>query len=261
VTRESSAEPAALPLLGAVRLPAMSGPLQALWDVIASIAQIVPSHRWVLVGGQMVTLHALAAGRTPVRVSHDVDVLADLLTARDGLRMCVDAVGALGLAPQEDSSGRLYRFTRALDGVRDGVSVDILAPDHTPPAWPLRTARGKDTIAVDGGRQALQRAGLITVTHGSLLVSVPVPDPLGALVLKAAAWIVDARDRDRHAYDAALLTSLISDPIGERTRFAGSDRRRLNKLDTILHSRDHPAWAALGEHAGDAHTTWLLLNR
>jgi hypothetical protein len=109
----------------------MSAPLQALWEVILSIADTVPAHRRVLVGGQMVTLHALAAGRAPVRVSRDIDILADLLTARDGLRLCVDAVRALDLAPAEDSGGRLYRFVRA----GDGVSVDILAPDHTPPAW------------------------------------------------------------------------------------------------------------------------------
>jgi hypothetical protein len=92
-------------------------------------------------------------------------------------------------------------------------------------------------------------------------VPVPVPDPLGALVLKAAAWLVHARDRDRHAHDAALLTSLIADPLTERTRLAGSDRRRLRKLDAVLNEPDHPAWTTLGEYAADAHTTWRILTR
>jgi hypothetical protein len=42
---------------------------------------------------------------------------------------------------------------------------------------------------------------------------VPAPSPLGALMLKAAAYRADSRDRDRHAYDAAFLVSLITDSL------------------------------------------------
>jgi hypothetical protein len=123
---------------GSVTLLPLTGALGALWDVILDVALVITAHRWALIGGQMVTLHALHAGRTPLRVSRDVDVLADLLTARDGLALCVAAVRGLDLLPEEGPSGRIHRFTRA----RDGVSVDVVAPDHTPPNWPLRTAKG-----------------------------------------------------------------------------------------------------------------------
>jgi len=186
------------PRLGAVTLPPLTGPLNTLWDVILDVAAAVPPHRWALIGGQMVTLHALHAGRPPLRVSRDIDVLAGLLTARDGLTLCVTAIRALGLVP---------------------------APDHTPPTWPLRTAKGRDTIHISGGRQALQRSALITVTKDDRSAQVPVPDQLGALVLKATAWLEDNRDRERHSHDAALLTSLISDPLAERRRFGSATQR------------------------------------
>jgi hypothetical protein len=97
-----------------------------------------------------------------------------------------------------------------------------------------RLTKGHDTIQIAGGRQALQRSIVISVTKDDRSALVPVPGLLGALVLKAAAWLEDSRDRERHSQDAALLASLISDPIAERRRFRGSDRKRLLKLHTAL---------------------------
>ena len=169
--RAHRTDQASPPQLGTVTLPPLSGPLNTLWDVILDVAVAVPAHRWALIGGQMVTLHALHSGRPPLRVSRDIDVLADLLTGRDGLALCVTAIRALDLLPDEVPSGRIHRFTRA----RDGVSVDVVAPDHTPPTWSLRTAKGHDTIQIAGGRQALQRSTLITVTKDDRSAHVPVP--------------------------------------------------------------------------------------
>ena len=51
-----------------------------VWQLLFDIAAAVPIGRWQLVGGQMVLLHGLCAGRQPLRATHDIDVLADLLT-------------------------------------------------------------------------------------------------------------------------------------------------------------------------------------
>jgi hypothetical protein len=61
-----------------------------------------------------------------------------------------------------------------------------------------------------------------------------VPTLHGALVLKAAAHIIDSRDRDRHLEDAITLLACIVDigPIVSDLR--GSDRRRLTKLITAI---------------------------
>ena len=99
----------------------------------------------------------------------------------------------------------------------------------------------------------------LDVVKGDRTVVVPVPDLLGALVLKAAAWTVDGRDRGRHSGDAAFLTSLITDPLAERERFARSDRKRLLRLDSVLGDPDADEWRALGDAAPDGITTWRLL--
>ena len=59
--------------------------------------------------------------------------------------------------------------------------------------------------------------------------------------------------------DAAFLASLITDPIAERHRFKGSDRKRLRLVDTVLADPDGEEWRRLGEHADDGYATWRLL--
>lgn len=238
----------------AVELPPLSGALDTLWDLVLDIADRVPPDRWALIGGQMVMLHGLVAGRTPTRASQDVDVLADLLTDPAGLVRCVEAVRQLDLQPVVDSTGHVYRFRRPADS----ATADVLAPDHTPPRWSLHTAGG-DTIRIDGGRQALQRAVPVAVRKGARSAVVPVPDLLGALVLKAAAWAADTRDRQRHSGDAAFLAGLIADPLAERQRFAGSDRSRLLRLDRALGDPDASEWRSLGPAGADGFAVWQLL--
>jgi hypothetical protein len=223
-------------------------------DLVVDLALQLPSDAWVLVGGQMVMLHGLAAGRVATRASQDVDVLADLLTDDAGLARCGRVVRELDLEPQTDSDGRVYRFVRAADNAR----ADLLAPDHTPPRRRLRTVGG-DTIRIEGGTQALRRAVPVRVVKGDRSALVPVPDLLGAVVLKAAAWAADSRDRERHSGDAAFLVSLITDPLAERDRFAGSDRKRLLRLDRVLGDPEATEWRRLGDAAGDGHATWQLL--
>ncbi len=61
-----------------------------------------------------------------------------------------------------------------------------------------------------------------------------MPSPFGAVILKAAAYQTDSRDRERHLQDAALLLAVIEDPYAEREQFAGSDRSRLQTLARAL---------------------------
>ena len=237
-----------------IELPPLAGPLDTLWDLVLDLAGQLPPRGWVLVGGQMVMLHGLPPGRVAMRASQDVDVLADLLSDEAGLVRCVRAVRDLDLEPQPDAAGKVYRFVRA----RDQARADVLAPDHTPPRRRLRTVGG-DTIRIEGGTQALQRAMPVRVGKGGRTASVPVPDLLGALVLKAAAWATDTRDRERHSGDAAFLAGLIPDPLAERDRFAGSDRKRLQRLDQVLGDPDAPEWRRLDDAADDGCATWRLL--
>jgi hypothetical protein len=62
-------------------LPPLAEPTEALWSTLFDFVDLLPADKGVLIGGQMVLAHALAAGRTPPRISRDVDLLADVVTS------------------------------------------------------------------------------------------------------------------------------------------------------------------------------------
>lgn len=250
--------PTALRELGRAQFPTLVGPEDALWQLVFDLGRRLDPAQWELVGGLMVVLHGIAAGRVPPRPTADVDVLAHVVSSAGALEACVTVVEQLGFKATSDSAGHVYRFVHGDD--RAALKVDVLAPDHLPPGRSLRTRLNRDTISIGGGRQALERIGVINASspdHG--VAPIPVPDLLGALVLKAVAWTVDSRDVERHAEDAAFLTSLIADPLAEVARFKGSDRKRLRMLDKELGRNDSAAWQQLGSFAVDAQMGWRLL--
>ena len=170
-----------LTLLGSCELPPTTGRLDVLWDDVLKLADDLPVDSWVLVGGQMVRLHGLVVGRPPVRISQDIDLLANLVSRYDSVRQCVHSVLRLGYIPLEANDRRLlHRFIRP----SDRAVIDILAPDHAPPRWKATTVPPRTTIKIDGGRQALERAVTIDVTKNGTSRRVPIPSLLGALVLK-----------------------------------------------------------------------------
>ena len=243
---------------GSFTMPPLTETLDGLWEVILDLADQLPPLSWALVGGQMVMAHGLAAGRTPTRASQDIDILGNLITSSIAVRTAVAAVRELGFKPEPSMDGkRLHRFVRT----KDNQAIDILAPDHSPPGWKPTTVPPLQTIQIAGGNQALQRLQVITVTKDDRTSDVPVPSVLGSLILKAAAYQVDSRDRERHAADAAFLVSLITDPFDLAGQLKGSDRKRLRVLNTAIGSRTHPVWASLGTNAGDAYATWQLLTQ
>lgn len=90
-------------------------------------------------------------------------------------------------------------------------------------------------VDIDGGTQALRRtinARLQISTRTTTTLS--VPNPFGALILKAAAFQADSRDPGRHLQDAAVLLCCIEDPYAEREQFACSERQRLEVLRHAL---------------------------
>lgn len=86
---------------------------------------------------------------------------------------------------------------------------------------------------------------VLTGVEGSL-ARFSVPDELGALVLKGAAYIADPRDRDRHLFDAALLAAAITDHASELGRLKGTDAKRIRTLRAALDDvRHQPGWLYL----------------
>ena len=179
-----------------------------------------------------------------VRPTNDVDVLLHVETGRGRAAEVARGLEELGyeLAPGIDPrAGTAHRF------VRGQAVVDVLAADHAPPST-LEQFRGYDLVQVEGGTQALRRTVLAELEiSGSTRTTVSVPDAFGALILKAAAHKTDARDRDRHLTDAAVLLACV-DPFEERAP-SGSDRSRLMYLRGQLGDPTAAAWLPLPEEA------------
>jgi hypothetical protein len=190
------------------------------WPQVFEITRALPVDRWALVGGLMVQAHALAARIETTRVTLDVDVAVRIEAGAFSYAEAAAALTRLGYAL--DGSQRLtYRFTRGHD------VVDLMVPDHERP--PPRHAR-RDIMAVAGGRQALDRLLTMHFQIGDTEAAVPVPTLHGALVLKAAAYIADTRDADRHLLDAITLLACVTDTEAILSDLRGSDRKRLNHL-------------------------------
>jgi hypothetical protein len=172
----------------------------------------------------MVQAHAMAHGVETTRVTRDVDATVRVEAGAYNYGSAAAVLMDLGYS-YDESTRWLYRFTRGDD------EVDLMVADHERP--PPRFAR-KDVLPVAGGRQALGRLQVIRFRVGNRELPLPVPTLHGALVLKAAAHIIDSRDRDRHLEDAITLLACIVDigPIVSDLR--GSDRRRLTKLITAI---------------------------
>lgn len=244
--------------LEAVRLPAMSAEQTEMWRLILRLAARLRDDQWALIGGQMVALYAAGHDRAFPRVTSDVDVLANMEVLSGNLASCTRALTDMGMQIQYDSSGAAYRFTS--EGQTGPLQVDLLAPDHGPAKRRLRT-RGGDTIETPGGTQALRRVHVVAVSLPTgERGNVPVPNLLGAIVLKAAAWTTDTRDRDRHSQDAALLATFIDDVPAMLQQRGGSDGQRLRKLDTALRVRAAQEWLLLDPDEADAgYASWTEL--
>lgn len=218
-----------------------AGGWAAPWPNVAEIESVLPHDKWTLVGGLMAQLHGIHAGINAVRPTNDIDIVLHVETTRGIASETARALESLGyeLAPsideRNDTAHRFRRGESTIDVVTSGPDVvDVLVADHAAPRV-VEKLRGRKMVAVEGGTQALRRTiNARLQIAGGRTTTVSVPSPFGAVILKAAAYQTDSRDRDRHLQDAALLLAAIEDPYAEREQSAGSDRSRLQTLARAL---------------------------
>lgn len=190
------------------------------WPRVFELAGALPLDRWALVGGLMVQAHALAAEIDTTRVTLDVDATVRVEAGVYSYAEATSALAALGYII-DDSTRLTYRFRRGAD------VVDLMVPDHQ---RPIPRHASRQVMPVAGGNQAMSRLHQMRFQRGGALVTVPVPTLHGALVLKAAAHMVDSRDRDRHLLDAVTLLACIVDIEPIMGELRGSDRKRLRHI-------------------------------
>lgn len=138
----------------------------------------------------------------------------------------------------------------------------MLGPEGLGERTPLFTVRPARTVQAPGTVQAFVRSEVVTVTVRTgggqeRTGRVRRPNVLGALVAKAAATTIAVRENpERDWQDAALLLTLVADPMAASAECRKRDRQRLTLL-TPLYDRAHPAWRGLGEDGWRAGTATL----
>ena len=90
-----------------IQLPTLVGRQAESWKALIEIAPRLGQH-WILVGGQMVTLHGVERRATNVRPTDDIDVVVDLRVEPRGL-------------------DRIHQALRSADFVQDSPSPEGLA--------------------------------------------------------------------------------------------------------------------------------------
>lgn len=225
-------------------LPAGMGP----WDLLMDVAESTDCEEWVLIGGMMVMAHAQSRGRES-RVTRDVDLLVDVMSSESGASRVVSSLetaGFVAAGPAFRGSDEFHRMGRR------GQTVDVLVADHLP-KWAKRHARvkGWSMVETEGGAQAVSRKMKVRLTVGDRSRAIYVPNLLGSIVIKAAAFGGADLYGERHLYDIALLSSMVDDPFALRAGMHGSDSKRIRKAWAALDERDSPYWTILGKDYAD----------
>lgn len=205
-----------------IEIPDLGEQFHRMWVELSQLAAVPPAP-WVLIGAHMVAIHGWQRGREPIRPSRDADVLVNTRAVADGTvkmsEALIDREYELdGISPE----GIGHRF------VREGVSIDVLGPDGLGERSRLRTVSGAHTVRVPGGTQALRRKEDVDVTSRSTRGTLPVPNLLGAILVKIRAIEVDDQP-DAQRRDVAFLLSLVEDPDPLEADLTKSERGWLRR--------------------------------
>ncbi len=235
-------------------LPTLPGHDDALWNTLIELTDLRPGE-WTLIGGQMVFLHAIERAATPPRVSTDLDVLVNARIVTGGVAEFVAAIELRGFNLEGASpEGLAHRYRR------NGVSIDVLAPEGLGPRTDLTTTPPGHTLQVPDGTQALNRTAPLPIHTTKSAGHVPRPELLGAIIAKALAVDVDDAP-DAQRLDLAFLLSLVENPLDVADRTTSKDRRRLRSR-TELADPQHAAWQLLAPNQRDrARATLAILVR
>lgn len=212
------------------------------WPQCVELARALPASQWTLVGGLMVQLHAAAAGLAVSRPTADVDIVLHIETGAATTSSVLAVLTKLGYTLQKsiDQDAPAHRF------VRGKQQIDVMIADHLAPAL-VPSIGGRKPFQVAGGTQALQRTVncRMTADGGGGPVLISIPNALGALVLKGAAYREDSRDNGRHLDDAVVLCATIKTPLATAGQMKGSDKSRILTLHKDLSDSGHRSWQLL----------------
>jgi hypothetical protein len=233
------------------------------WGTLFDLGQIDPNS-WLLIGGQMVHLLATESGTVLPRPTDAVDVVVDVRALPGGTEWLAEWLGQRGFDLEGMSTDGIgHRFGQPAEPGPGRVVFDVLAPDGLGSRISVFTKRPARTVQAPGSAQAFARSELVEVTVSGVLGQpertgrVRRPNLLGALVLKATTTTIPVRSNPmRDWQDAALLLTLLPDPMAAAAACDRKDRKRLQVLTPLL-DREHRGWALLDTTAYRTGSTTL----
>jgi hypothetical protein len=227
-----------------------------LWTELIKLGQL--SSDWTLIGARMVELHAAEYGQAPLRISADADALANARSRPNAVIGIAQILVDRGFTLSEPSyMGVGHKFVRGL------LEVDVLAPEGLGARSEAArtTIPPAHTVEVPGGTQALRRSERVEIEVGGVRGSVPRPNLLGAILLKARAVDIDDAPENQRG-DLALLLSLAPDArsmvndSGKHERSWIARRREMDDPDAACWQGRTPAHVQAGLAALRALAAW-----
>ena len=175
----------------------------ATWAAIANLTANTDTETWVVVGGQMVAIHATVAGVAVPRATDDGDIVVDVRThSRDVMRQMAVALSTDGFGAELSPDG-IVRF------VKGDARIDLLAPEGLG-SHPVNTGKGR-TVQAPGSTQAIERASHFRIQIVDEQFTIRVPNLHGAIIAKSAAAteIIAATRIDKEKPERDLATLLL----------------------------------------------------
>ena len=203
-----------------IDIPDLGEGFLEMWQELLFLAGRSPAP-WTLIGAHMVALHAWKVGRRQPRGSRDADVLVNVRMVSGGTKKVSELLISRRFTLDGVSpEGIGHRF------VKGRIRLDVLGPDGV------------------GSRTSLG--------------TVPLPNLLGALLVKTRAISVDDQPQAQRA-DVAFLLSLVQDPDPLVAQISRSERGWLCRHPEFADSAS-PCYAGI-LNAVDAATVFRRLVR
>lgn len=189
-------------------VPVSSAGQEASWHALLDLHQELPVG-WVLVGGQMVHLHAAERGYPLVRPTDDADAVLDVKLRPPILHDVTAALVTMGFeSAGVSASGVEHRWQRGQ------AQIDVLIPQGLGERLRAQVVgvSGSPTVETPAGQIAVDLSEVVDVQVGDRVGHVRRPTLLGALIAKAAADTtvsVSGAAAGRHLEDFVTLSAML----------------------------------------------------
>ena len=179
-------------------------------------------------------------------LTKDADLLVDLCAQPGLLRVIANQLEVLGFEQPAPFGGEDFARCTFMN---ERGQIDLLGPDDAGEELLVINETSR-TLAIPGGRRALQVAERVRLTYDDLAFDVDLRVPLlpGAIMVKAAAAL-DPRTRDaaHHIQDVAHMLRILPDPIAARTGLTAADQEQIAALAPRLRESGDVAWRGMDQ--------------